>query len=394
LWLTAEPPNRHGTGGQIRQSHLLTRVAETIPTDLMVVGGPLDEHVTAAVGAVHTIPLIQRRLRPSTPLLRRIRTLLGALLPGGPDERRGSARTRRRIAKALKHRGEYDVVLVEHLALAPLVRHRRNHEKWILTLHNVPSVSAEHAAHHATNRRQAWIWRREQASAYAYERRLVDLYDAVVAVSESDAAAVSDRVVVVANGVDLDYFAAAPLPKAHRAVFTGSLSYLPNVDGIVWFCAEVLPALRRLVPDASVAIAGRQPVADVLALGSIDGVTVHPDVPDIRPMLVASRVAIVPLRMGSGTRLKALEAMSCGRPVVGTSVGLAGLGIEPGRQALVEDEPAAFAAAVAAVMTDERVAHELVKAGQGHTASSGWNQVSDGLIGVIDQAVADLAVKD
>jgi glycosyltransferase involved in cell wall biosynthesis len=393
LWITAEPPNRNGGGGQIRQSYLFTRLAQTMSTDLVVVGGPVDQQVTAAAHAIHALPAPRAR-KPSSRVVRRLRTLASASLLGGPQERRGAGSPRRRIAAVLKRRDSYDVVLVEHLALAALVRHRRVGERWILTLHNIPSVSAGQAAEQMQGRRQTWVWRRERASAAAYERKLVERYDTVIAVSDSDAAALSDRVVVVPNGVDLEFFTPTPLPKAHRAVFTGSLNYLPNVDGLIWFCSEVLPALRTLVPDVSVSIAGRQPIAEVLALGSIDGVVIHPDVSDVRPLLHSARVAIVPLRMGSGTRLKVLEAMASERPVVGTSVGLAGLGIDNRRQAMIEDEPTAFAAAVATVMTDDRIAHDLAAAGRGHTASSGWNQVSNGLIGVIDQSLADLAVED
>src|SRR5205823_15052400 len=99
------------------------------------------------------------------------------------------------------------------------------------------------------------------------------------------------------------------------------------IDGAVWFCTGVLPQVRSAVPTASVALVGRSPAPEVEALGALDGVEVHADVPSVVPYLRAARVAIVPLRIGTGTRLKAREAMAAGRPVVGTTVGLEGLAV-------------------------------------------------------------------
>src|SRR5207302_4004164 len=150
-------------------------------------------------------------------------------------------------------------------------------------------------------------------------------------------------------------FQPAPLADAPTLVFTGTLSWGPNIDGLTWFCTDVLPLVRARVPDVRLDIVGREPLPEVEALARLAGVSVHADVPSVVPWLEQARVAVVPLRIGSGTRIKALEAMAAGRPVVGTSVGLEGLDIEDGVHALVADEPPTLADAVVRVLTDDEV---------------------------------------
>jgi glycosyltransferase involved in cell wall biosynthesis len=217
-----------------------------------------------------------------------------------------------------------DLVLVEHAALAPLITERRA-ENWALTLQNIPSVTAEHAIPLQRGRRQRWLFERERRKAARFEAAAVDAFDLVFSVSPDDARHLPGATVVVPNGVDLDRFSVAPLPDAPEVVFTGTLCYLPNVDGLLWFCDEIWPRVRAWVPDARFRIVGRDPVTEVSALADRVGVELHPDVDSIVPYLERARLAVVPLRMGSGTRLKALEALASGRPVVGTSLGLAGM---------------------------------------------------------------------
>jgi glycosyltransferase involved in cell wall biosynthesis len=168
--------------------------------------------------------------------------------------------------------------------------------------------------------------------------------------------------VVVPNGVDVDAFPWAPVAEGHTIVFTGSLDYLPNVDGLAWFCGDVLPAIRARVPDATLDIVGRNPVDDVVALSRLPGVMLHRDVASVVPHLHQARVAVVPLRLGSGTRLKALEAMAAGVALVGTAVGLEGLAIGSGRHALVADSPEAFADSAVRLLTNDGDASELAAA--------------------------------
>ncbi|CAN5713730.1 hypothetical protein BH24ACT3_BH24ACT3_16910 [soil metagenome] len=190
----------------------------------------------------------------------------------------------------------------------------------------------------------------------------------MVTVSDADAATVGpERVTVVPNGVDTSRFVPTPLPAAHRLVFTGALYTGANADGIGWFCDEVLPLVRTAVHGATLDVVGLRPSAAVRALDRRPGIAVHPDVASVVPYLQAARVALVPLRVGSGSRLKALEAMAAGRPVAGTRIGLEGLVYRPDVHASVADDPTDLARLVVELLTDDakaarqaEAAHRLV----------------------------------
>jgi len=208
--------------------------------------------------------------------------------------------------------------------------------------------------------------------AAKFERDAVADFDATVVCTAADAAALASgrhddtapSPLVVPNGVDTGRFQPTPVPAAPRVVFTGALDTTPNADGALWFCQSVLPLVRAEFPGVQVDLVGARPGTDVLALGALPGVSVHPDVPTVEPFLAAGRVAVVPLRIGSGSRLKALEALAAGRPVVGTSIGLEGLDLRPGHEVLVADQPADFAAAVVRLLGDDALAARLALAGR------------------------------
>jgi glycosyltransferase involved in cell wall biosynthesis len=145
---------------------------------------------------------------------------------------------------------------------------------------------------------------------------------------------------------------------------TGSFQYGPNADGAVWFCDEVLPVVLEAVPDATLTLVGREPRAEVRALADRPGVSLHADVPDMAPWLAGARMTVVPLRIGTGTRLKALESMAAGRPVVGTTIGLEGLGVVDGVHAHVADTAAELAGLVVRVLRDPERAAALVAGGR------------------------------
>ena len=158
------------------------------------------------------------------------------------------------------------------------------------------------------------------------------------AVSEADGAtferlypgALRNPVHVVKTGVDTQYFAPLPEVAVRRShiVFTGSMDWLPNEDGMVYFVREILPLIRRTEPDATLSIIGRSPTPAVRRLGEEQGIEVTGSVDDVRPHLAAGSVYVVPLRIGGGTRLKIFEAMGMAKAVVSTSIGAEGLPVD------------------------------------------------------------------
>lgn len=360
-WVTLEPPDRSRGGGSIREAHLLSAVASRAETHLITVGALGDASVRSTLASVTELtPRVTSP--PAWRPHRQARDLWRALAVRQPAEVVDLRRTVEDIRRVLVD-GRTDVVCIEHHGLAHLLppEHR---SRWTLTFPHVPSVVAGHAAAIASSGRQRWLLERERAAARRLERWIADRYDVVVAVAEDDAAALPGQVVVAPNGVDVDAFTPAPLPTEPRVVFTGSLAYLPNVDGIRWFCDDVVPGLRDLAPSFELEVVGREPTPEVRALDALANVRVVGAVPDIAAHLHRARVAVVPLRIGSGTRLKALEAMAAGRPVVGTSIGLAGLGLRDGEHALFADDAPSLTRAIARVLDDDALAARLAENGR------------------------------
>lgn len=383
-WVTFDSPNRNGGGGNIRQAYLFEALARRASVDLFTSDGEADEATTCL--AARIVRIAPARRWPSGLLKRRVVDVWTALV-GGPPELWSARPALRELERLLQANGPYGLVVVEHPGLIPLARRRSLGGAWAFTLHNVGSERARQQATAQVGRRQVWLSHRESALALRNEARAVDLFDSIIAVSHSDAAIFAGPSTVVPNGVDVLRFVVTPLPAEPRVVLTGTLGYLPNVDGIRWFVREVWPAVRRSVPSAELTLVGKAPVQTILALDGQAGIRVVADVPDIEPYLREARVAIVPLRIGSGTRLKALDAMAAGRPVIGTSIGLEGLEICDGEQALIADDPAAFAAGLVRLLQDDALAERLTVAGRAFVETEhDWTEIggqfADHLLGL------------
>lgn len=193
--------------------------------------------------------------------------------------------------------------------------------------------------------------------------------DTVLAVTERDAgearAVGARQTIVLPTGIDT--IACRPPdeePTEPSLVFVGAYSHHPNVDAMVWFVEDIFPLIRRQVPGASLTIVGSAPPPRITDLGSRPGVTVTGAVPEVAPYIQAARVAVVPLRVGSGIKGKIIEAMAFGRPVVTTSVGAEGMGLTPGANVVLADEPEAFSSAVVDLLADPQKAATIGRTGR------------------------------
>ncbi|HEX5267704.1 MAG TPA: glycosyltransferase [Acidimicrobiales bacterium] len=397
LWVTAEAPDHERGGGSIRQAHLLDGLVRAgAEVDLLLAGTLSDPAVAGAVSSVEEVAVPPRRV-PSRRAVRRARDVwrvAGARLPAEVADKRAERAVLGRAlgdlrAGSVSGAQRYDVVHVEHLGLAGIVPEGLGRVRSV-GVQNVPSRMAEQAAVLAVGRRQRLLLGAEAAAARRFQRRLTGATDVVAVVSEEDGrellapaptrppAPPAPAVMITPNGVDPDRFPVSPLPAGRSIVFTGTLDFLPNVDAVSWFAHQVLPLVRRRIREADLVVVGRRPVADVAALAAIDGVTVHGDVPAVAPFLEASRVAIVPVRIGTGSRVKALEAMAAGRPVAGTTIGLEGIDAQAGRDVLVGDSPVALAEAVVRLLDDDGLAAQVAGAGRRLVGTRyRWSEIAD-----------------
>jgi polysaccharide biosynthesis protein PslH len=267
----------------------------------------------------------------------------------------------------------------------------------IVTAHNVESLIWERLYQIERQPLKRWFIRHQLGKYERYERVVLQGASRVVAVSRDDAALMKERfgvsdAAVVDNGVDVNYFASsatARRPDPKQILFLGSLDWRPNLDGIDALLARVMPQVLAAEPDAHLSIVGRDPPpALIRRLRRERNVELHADVPDVRPYLARSAVMAVPLRIGGGSRLKILEAIASGVPVVSTRIGCEGLIFEPGRDlSVVEGEDQMAAALVETIRNPARAA-EMVKRGRTVIdAHYDWSRLADRL----EQVWFDLA---
>jgi sugar transferase (PEP-CTERM/EpsH1 system associated) len=203
-----------------------------------------------------------------------------------------------------------------------------------------------------------WLYRREARAVCALEERAVQRCDAVLLVSAAETQALGEagrRVTPIGNGVDTEYFASQPAPAdgPPGLVFTGTMDYRPNIEGVSWFVREVWPGLRAEVPDATFTIVGRDPTRPVRQLAEVAGVAVTGAVPDVRPYLAAAAVAVCPLLIARGIQNKILEAMAMGQAVVASSGALEGLDVAVGTEAQRADAPEEWVELIVGLLRDD-----------------------------------------
>ncbi len=169
---------------------------------------------------------------------------------------------------------------------------------------------------------------------------------------------------LVPNGVDVAYYGATiTVDSPQEILFVGSMDYHANVEAVTWFVSKVWPILKASIPGLTFRIVGRDPTAGVLALAAPD-VLVTGTVDDIRPFYARAAATVVPLRVGSGTRLKILESMAAGVPVVSTRLGAEGIEARDGSDIVLAESPAELADGLRKVVTDRVFAERLRREGR------------------------------
>jgi glycosyltransferase involved in cell wall biosynthesis len=284
--------------------------------------------------------------------LTQIMGVLGSLPASTASDRSADGRTVVSQELAAKP----DVVVADFPHSAVLLPDRLELASVMFT-HNLEAEILERHAAVATGWRRL-VWRREARKMDAFERATLRRFDAVVAVSERDEVALAKRyglpvVRRIETGVDLEFYAyQAPRVDGNVAVFAGAMVSRSNIDGIEFLLRSVWPRVHAVRPEAQMLIAGRNPPPALVAEAAASGMKWRftGSVADIRPHLHEGDISLIPLRVGSGTRLKAFEAIASGLPVVSTTLGVEGLGLTPGEHFLAADTDAEFADAILALL--------------------------------------------
>jgi sugar transferase (PEP-CTERM/EpsH1 system associated) len=392
LFVTPQAPYPPRQGTTIRNFNLIRGLAARHQIDLLTFLAPGEE-----IGADSPLHQLCGRIasvaQPTRSTTQRIRSTLGALTPDMGLRLESAAM--HALIRTWVEQTAYDIVQIEGIELAQYGRavagrrNSANRPALVFDNHNCEYLLQQRNA--LTDLRQPQRW---PAAAYSlvqwwklrrYEATAMRDADAVVAVSEADRAAllklgVDTPITVVSNGIDLTEYRppANPLPISRTLVFTGKMDYRPNIDAVLWFAQEALPLILERAPDVRFQIIGMNPHPRLDVLRSHPSIEITGAVADTRPYIHQAAAYIIPMRVGGGTRFKALEAMACGAAIVSTTLGVEGIGVQNEAEMLIADTPDEFAQAVLRLLNDaDGVQHRRLGA-QGRRFVEqhyGWEQI-------------------
>lgn len=388
LLLTPQLPYPPRQGTSLRNYHIIRGLAGRHELSLLsfAEGEPTAEALAVLEGLgvrVLTVPA------PGRTVAQRLR---GLLTSGQPDmaQRLASVAFEQALAHWLQAEA-FAIVQIEGLELVrylPTIRRLSPASQIVFDNHNAETALQQRAL--LTDRDNPRRW---AAAVYSwlqvgrlrrFESWACRTADALVAVSERDAAAMRQlspqkAVTVIPNSIDVGQydqpFTPSQLPGPFDLVFSGKMDYRPNVDGVLWFAEAVWPLLRVERPQTTWAIVGQKPHRQLERLRDEPGITLTGQVESIFPYLAASTLYIMPLRIGSGTRLKLLEAMAAGMAVVSTTVGAEGFPLQSGGEVMITDSAEQMAETILELLEDAERRRRLGTAARAFAASYDWRRV-------------------
>lgn len=290
---------------------------------------------------------------------------------------------------------DFDIVHIEQARMAPYLEALPPDckSKKVLVFQNVDANQYDRISRIARTWAKKIRTRLYSLMLRRWEPRYAERFDRCVAMSEVDRRLLTMsnprlKVDIVPNGVDTKLYQPLPFEDMRPAVLViGSMGYPPNADGAIWFCNDILPHIRRILSDVQVWIVGTSPPPEVVKLSG-DGVHVTGRVEDVVPYYRRTSVSVIPLRAGGGTRLKILEAMALGRPVVSTSIGCEGLDLVDGQHLLIADDPEQFAEKTVRLLTDRELYERIAAEGRQLTVTRyDWDVIARQLLDVYSKAM-------
>ncbi len=263
----------------------------------------------------------------------------------------------------------------------------------IISTHNIESEIWRRYCINENNFLKRFYIQIQYLKVLSFEKKCVHWCQGAIAVSTLEAKTLKNysqnlKVEVVDNGVDLDYFDnKETYVPSHKIVFTGSMDWRPNQDAIVYFHSEIYPVIKKQLPDLKFYVVGRNPSDEIKKLNSDDFI-ITGTVDDVRPYIQSAGVYVVPLRIGGGSRLKILEAMSMKKPVVSTYVGAEGLEVTNEVNILLADNIDDFVSHINTVFGDESTAANLGENGRNLVEQRyGWNTLAAKYLEFLDSFI-------
>jgi sugar transferase (PEP-CTERM/EpsH1 system associated) len=379
------------TGAKLRNYHLARVLAQRAGVALLAFADrkqspdelkdTYDQVITVPRDAAYTFAKVLRGLLGPTPL-----PVLNY-----------TTESMKRDLQRLLGRQDFDIVQMESIHLMDylaIIRAARNYPVLVCDWHNIESELMRRYSEREPSRfRTAYAVKTARLMS-EFEKRALREFDAHIVVSERDAERLRElnpdaRVFVIENGVDTAFYADAGArdeSPARRIVFVGSMDYHANIDGAVNFAREVWPRLRERRPELIFTIVGKDPTPEVRDLAQIPGIEVTGTVDDVRPFYREAIAAVVPLNVGGGSRLKILEAMAAGVPVVSTTLGAEGLEVQHDENILIADTNEQFLEAIISLVTIKARHNHLVVAGRALVSRRyDWSRLGASLFSIYEK---------
>ena len=363
LWVTPELPAEPSSGASLRSHRLLQALSQAAAVRLVLVGEGDPAELARATGA-QSVEVFDR------PRTRRGKAGVAAR-HGWPTGTAAawSAPAQQRVQRQAQGGA---LVVVDHLQMAPYLPAGGH----LLSLHNAEAALLAQAPRPAgIAARAAHRW--DVARTAALERSALSRAGAVVVVSERDAALLGRACVVVPNGADLPTEVPAR-PQDGSVLFVGALKYAPNADAVTWWAEQIW---QPGMPPLTVVGSGREHLP--AGLHRHPGLRIVGLVPEVGPWLAAAALVVVPLRHGGGTRLKVLEALAWGRPVISTGKGVEGLSVVAGEQFVVAEDAASFRREIARLCADPAAAQRLGEQGRRYAEQQDWAALTPAFVTLV-----------
>jgi len=391
LLITPQMPYPPQQGTSLRNFHILKGLTLNHAVDLLAIGVAVEPaSIPDPLNGIRQIWVIPEPKRTATNRLLRLVT------DRRPDmaHRLRSSELEQTLSeillKAIGSDEPYDVVQIEGIELAytlPIIRGASPGSRIVFDDHNAEAELQRRAF--ITDTRQPGRW---PAAIYSYLQTLrLRKYEAWACQAADWVTAVSNKdrdhllrivptanISVVPNSIDVAQYYVGPgsMESLYDLVFTGKMDYRPNVDAVLWFAREVWPRVIKEKPGAKWVIAGQKPHRRLAILQEEPGITLTGWVETVLPYISQSSVFIMPFRIGSGTRLKLIEAMAAGKAIVSTTVGAEGFDVEHGDQLLLADTPGEFADQVLLLIDNSNERARLGMNAQSFAQEYDWRKIT------------------
>jgi len=367
LFVTQVLPYPLDAGAKVRAYYMLRHLAQRHCVTVASLVRETDSanavsHLAEFCEAVHTAPMRRSFVRDAASLLLGLAARQPALIV------RDRSRRFRNLLCHVVGESRFDAVHVDQIKTAQHVAGIARLPR-LIDMHNVYHEMIAGMAKLTVLSWRRRLLEREARTMARYEREACRSFDEILAVTATDAGRLKEmvgderRVTAIPICVDPAGTPLIPLnDTSHGLLCVGAMFYPPNVDGAIWFLREILPCVRREAPDAQLRIVGPRPDRAIVRAATADShILVMGYVEDLTPHFAASAALVVPLRAGSGMRVKILDAMARGIPVVSTSLGAEGISARNGEDILLADSANQFAQATVHLLRDVELRRRLAQ---------------------------------